>query len=99
MSVSKSPVRIENNVLTALSFPREAHKSFNIQHMKLHSFPNYSPDSQHTYCLLGCDSTSGISTIRSQNTPTTEEQRMIYNHSLSALSESQCLLGRPWSAC
>lgn len=99
MFVSKSPVRIENSVLTALSFPREAHKSFNIQHMKLHSFPNYSPDSQRTDCLLGCDSTSGISSIRSQNTPTTEEQRMIYNHSLSALSESQCLLGRPWSAC
>lgn len=53
MFVSKSPVRIENNVLTALSFPWEAHKSFNIQHMKLHSFPNYSPDSQRTDMSAG----------------------------------------------
>lgn len=82
MFVSKSPVRIENNVLTALSFPREAHKSFNIQHMKLHSFPDYSPDSHRTDCVRGCDSAShrtdcvpgcdsasGISTVRARILP------------------------------
>lgn len=69
MFVSKSPVRIENNVLTALSFPREAHKSFNIQHMKLHSFPDYSPDSHRTDCVPGCDSASGISTVRARILP------------------------------
>lgn len=109
MFVSKSPVRIENNVLTALSFPREAHKSFNIQHMKLHSFPDYSQTltaltvcgavTAHLTALTVCRAvTAHLESPQYEPEYSHDRGTKVYNHSLRALGESQCLLGRPWSA-